>query len=217
MSGAGLSRRCPIFASPGSVACCGSYRRSSYEASRSVTPLGATIFARSNAPRRNGSSRTSPIPPNLHCMRPLRAPWNRSPLRRLSWPQRGCSAQPSLRTIRCALNLHAGRVAGVETNAVLLFADEIVVAAGVRTADLVATAGLTLPITASPALLVRTQPHAKLLNGLVMSPAMQLRQTPEGQLVAAVNFRDGNVDADGAVAAAAAFDTLREMIVSDAS
>jgi len=116
-----------------------------------------------------------------------------------------------------ALNLHAGRVTGVETNAGLLFADEIVVAAGAGTADLVATAGLTLPITASPALLVRTQLHAKLLNGLVMSPAMQLRQTPEGRLVAAVNFRDGNVDADGAVAAAAAFDTMRGMIVSDAS
>jgi glycine/D-amino acid oxidase-like deaminating enzyme len=116
-----------------------------------------------------------------------------------------------------SLKLSAGRVSGVETNAGVLDADEIVVAAGVGTADLVATAGLTLPIMASPALLVRTQPHSKRLNGLVMSPAMQLRQTPEGRLVAAVNFEDAGTDANGREAAAAAFDTMRNMLISDGS
>ncbi len=114
-----------------------------------------------------------------------------------------------------ALKLSGDRVIGVETDAGLLDADEIVVAAGVGTADLVATAGLTLRITASPALLVRTQPHAKRLNGLVMSPAMQLRQTPEGRFVAAVDFKD--TGADGREAAAVAFETIRGMITSVAS
>jgi glycine/D-amino acid oxidase-like deaminating enzyme len=113
-----------------------------------------------------------------------------------------------------SLKLHADRVVGVQTNAGLLEADEIVVAAGIGTAGLLATAGLTLPIMASPAMLVRTQPHAKRLNGLVMSPAMQLRQTPEGQFVAAVTFAE-RADADGRETAAAAFETIRRMIVSD--
>jgi glycine/D-amino acid oxidase-like deaminating enzyme len=116
-----------------------------------------------------------------------------------------------------SLKLRGGRVTGVETNAGLLDADEIVIAAGLGTADLVVTAGVDLPITASPALLVRTRPHAKRLNGLVMSPAMQLRQTPEGRLVAAVNFENVGADADRREAVAAAFATIRGMIVSDAS
>jgi glycine/D-amino acid oxidase-like deaminating enzyme len=65
-----------------------------------------------------------------------------------------------------SLKLRDGRVIGAETSAGLLEADEVVVAAGVRTPDLVAPFGMTLPIRAAPALLVRTQPHAKRLNGL---------------------------------------------------
>jgi len=113
-----------------------------------------------------------------------------------------------------SLNLHAGHITGVETSAGSLDADEVVVASGVGTGNLVATIGLTLPMTASPALLVRTQPHAKRLNGLVMSPEMQLRQTPEGRLVAAVNFEHAGADADSTEAAAAAFDAMRGMIIS---
>ena len=116
-----------------------------------------------------------------------------------------------------SLNLRGGHVTGVETSAGSLDVDEVVVASGVGTANLVATAGVTLPVTASPALLVRTQPHAKRLNGLVMSPVMQLRQTPEGRLVAAVSFADAGADADGTEAAAAVFDAMRAMIISAAS
>jgi glycine/D-amino acid oxidase-like deaminating enzyme len=111
----------------------------------------------------------------------------------------------------CSLRLHAGRVTGVETSIGSLEADEVVVAAGIATTDLAATAGVTLPVTASPGLLVRTQPHPKRLNGLVMSPAVQLRQTPEGRFIAAASFEDGGADADGA-AAVAVFDTIRGMI-----
>jgi glycine/D-amino acid oxidase-like deaminating enzyme len=46
---------------------------------------------------------------------------------------------------------------------------------------------------------------------------MQLRQTPEGRLVAAVNFENVGTDADRREAVAAAFATIRGMIVSDAS
>jgi glycine/D-amino acid oxidase-like deaminating enzyme len=116
-----------------------------------------------------------------------------------------------------SLNLSAGHIVGVETDIGRLDADEVVAAGGIGTASLVATAGLTLPMTASPALLVGTKPHTKCLNGLVLSPAMQLRQTAEGRLLAAARFDAADPDADGAVAAAALFDAIKGMIASGAS
>jgi glycine/D-amino acid oxidase-like deaminating enzyme len=50
-----------------------------------------------------------------------------------------------------------------------------------------------------------------------MSPAMQLRQTPEGRLVAAINFEHAGADADSAKAAAAALDAMKGMLTSGAS
>jgi glycine/D-amino acid oxidase-like deaminating enzyme len=47
-----------------------------------------------------------------------------------------------------------------------------------------------------------------------MSPEMQLRQTPQGQLVAAIEFSPGGVDADGTQAATAALDLMKGMITS---
>jgi glycine/D-amino acid oxidase-like deaminating enzyme len=114
------------------------------------------------------------------------------------------------------LSLSAGRVTGVETEAGRLAADAVVVACGIGTAKLLATVGLTLAVAASPALLVVTRPRAKCLNGLVMSPEMQLRQTAEGRLIATSGFAD-NPDADGAAEAAALVDAMRRMIVSGAS
>jgi glycine/D-amino acid oxidase-like deaminating enzyme len=110
-----------------------------------------------------------------------------------------------------SLKLRDGRVIGAETSAGLLEADEVVLAAGVVTPDLMVPIGLTLPIRAAPALLVRTQPYEKRLNGLVMSPEMQLRQTPQGQFVAAVEYSPG--DADGTQAATTALDLMKAMIV----
>ena len=115
------------------------------------------------------------------------------------------------------LNLSAGRVTAVETDAGRLAADAVVVACGTGTAKLVATVGLTLAVSASPALLVVTQPHARCLNGLVMSPEMQLRQTAEGRLVAAVGLADTDPGADGAAEAATLIDAMRGMIISGAS
>jgi glycine/D-amino acid oxidase-like deaminating enzyme len=112
------------------------------------------------------------------------------------------------------VDLRAGRVTGVETSNGRIEAEEVVVAAGIGTAELVATVGASLPIAASPALLVRTQPHPRRLNGLVMSPALQLRQTPEGRFLAAAGFDGGSGDVHAADAAAAAFDEMRGMMTS---
>jgi glycine/D-amino acid oxidase-like deaminating enzyme len=46
-----------------------------------------------------------------------------------------------------------------------------------------------------------------------MSPEMQLRQTPKGQFVAAVEYSPEGVDADGMQAATTALDLMKAMIV----
>lgn len=119
-------------------------------------------------------------------------------------------------SVRC-LSLSAGRVSGVETDSGRHTADTVVLACGVGTANLIATVGHRLAVAASPALLVVTRPHARCLNGLVMSPEMQLRQTLEGRLVAAAGFADTGSDADGAAESAALIDAMQGMIVSGAS
>jgi glycine/D-amino acid oxidase-like deaminating enzyme len=93
----------------------------------------------------------------------------------------------------------------------------VVVACGVGTANLVAAVGLTLAVTESPALLVATQPHVKCINGLIMSPEMQVRQTVEGRLIATTGFAETDPGTDGAAQAAAVIDAMRGMIVSGAS
>lgn len=68
----------------------------------------------------------------------------------------------------------------------------------------------------SPALLVWTKPEPKRLNGLVMSPVMQLRQTPDGRFVAAVSIGPGS-DTDGKLAATAAFDAMKAVLIASSS
>jgi glycine/D-amino acid oxidase-like deaminating enzyme len=100
-----------------------------------------------------------------------------------------------------SINLRAGRVIGVETQSGAIVADQVVIAAGAGTPTLAARVGLALPIAALPALLVVTKPHRKLLNGLVMPPGVQVRQTTEGRLVATASFDGTNPGADPALAA----------------
>ncbi len=115
-----------------------------------------------------------------------------------------------------SLRLDAGRIVGVDTDTGFLPADRVVIAAGAETGVLVATAGLPLPITAPPALLIATRPHARILNGLVMAPELHLRQAADGRIVASAGF-DGGDPADEAPAAAALFDALKGMIDGGAS
>ncbi len=116
-----------------------------------------------------------------------------------------------------SLDLRAGRVTGVETEAGRLDADAVVVAAGVATAALVATAGLALPMTAPPGLLVLSTRQEKLLNGLVMAPGLHVRQTADGRLVAGADFGGTDPGDDPTAAAGAVFAAMKGLIRSGAS
>jgi glycine/D-amino acid oxidase-like deaminating enzyme len=115
------------------------------------------------------------------------------------------------------VELRAGRVSGVETAGGHLAADEVILAGGTETPALAATAGFDLPLTAPPGLLVSTAPVPRLLNGLVMAPALHLRQTAEGRLLAGADFGGGDPGGDPAAEAAAVFEGIKQMLRSGAS
>ena len=116
-----------------------------------------------------------------------------------------------------SLDFRAGRIRGVRTDVGDLEADEVVLAAGAATAALAGDVGLTLPVDAPPALLVATKPSVKLLNGLIMAPGIQIRQTAEHRLLAATALDDDVARGDGALPAANACEKMKEMLLSGAS
>jgi glycine/D-amino acid oxidase-like deaminating enzyme len=130
---------------------------------------------------------------------------------------RGLGAAVIANTAVRSIKLNVGRVIGVETQSGTIEADQVVIAAGAGTVPLAAAAGLTLAVSAHPALLVVTKPHTKLLNGLVMPPGMQVRQTLEGRLVATTSFDETAPGIDATVAAADLLHAIRGLLRGAAS
>jgi glycine/D-amino acid oxidase-like deaminating enzyme len=113
------------------------------------------------------------------------------------------------RTPARRLIVAGGRVTGVETDGGPLAADHVVLAAGTAVPDLAASAGVTIPVTASPGLHVRTEPTRRRLNGLVMTPGLHVRQLACGRLLAGFDFGGTHVDGDPEPVALRDFNTLR--------
>lgn len=92
-----------------------------------------------------------------------------------------------------------GQVVGVMTEAGVIHADETVVAAGAVSAELLDSIGIAFRMNAPAGLLSHSNPAPKLLNGLVMTEGLHVRQTAEGRLVAGTDFAgadpEGNAEA----------------------
>jgi glycine/D-amino acid oxidase-like deaminating enzyme len=110
-----------------------------------------------------------------------------------------------------------GRVVGVETESGTIEADEVVVAAGAGTAKLAASAGFALPLETPPGLLIASKPHPKLLNGLVMSPGLHVRQTQDGRLLAGADFGGTDPGADATATSLDLFEVMRGMFKDGAA
>ncbi|TGQ78793.1 MAG: FAD-binding oxidoreductase [Mesorhizobium sp.] len=104
-----------------------------------------------------------------------------------------------------ALAQSNGRITGVDTSHGLVAADEVVIAAGVGSPDIAATAGITLPIETPPGLIVHSRPYRKLLNGLVHAERLHMRQTAEGRIIAGSDFAGGDPGMDAEATARALF------------
>jgi glycine/D-amino acid oxidase-like deaminating enzyme len=103
------------------------------------------------------------------------------------------------------LEYRNSRVTGVSTDRGTLPADEVVLAAGAGTPAIATMADVHLPLDTPPGLLVHSRPHRRLLNGLVLSPGMHLRQTAEGRIVAGADFSGADPGTDPAETARALF------------
>ncbi len=110
--------------------------------------------------------------------------------------------------------LHIGDngVDGVVTNEGFLGADEVIVAAGVAAPALLSSLDITFPLDTPSGLLVHSVPVPKMLNGLVMSPELHVRQTAEGRLVAGSDFGGADPADDPHATAAALFEKVCGLI-----
>ncbi len=106
----------------------------------------------------------------------------------------------------------AGRVTGIATKDGMIGADHVVLAAGTATSLLAATIGIEVPLESPPGLLVRTMPVAPCLNGLVMSPALHVRQLADGSLLAGADFGGSDPGADAEATARGVFGDLQSLL-----
>ena len=88
------------------------------------------------------------------------------------------------------------RVVGVETEGGEMTADCVLLASGTDTQRLCDGVGLTIPIEASPGLLAHCKPHARLINHILITPGLHMRQDGDGRLIAGRTFGGGPVPND---------------------
>jgi glycine/D-amino acid oxidase-like deaminating enzyme len=105
-----------------------------------------------------------------------------------------------------------GRVVGAETSGGRIAADEVVVAAGVGSPDIAATAGIKLSIETPPGLIVHSHPYERLLNGLVLAERMHMRQTAEGRIIAGSDFGGADPGMDAEATARDLFAAMKKML-----
>lgn len=88
-----------------------------------------------------------------------------------------------------ALRRSDGQVVGVETSSGFLPATTVVVTAGAQAPALCAPLGFHLPVSPSPALLVRCTAPAGLVRTLVATPRLEVREAADGRLLIAAEYQ----------------------------
>jgi len=83
-----------------------------------------------------------------------------------------------------ALTVAGGRVTGIQTAAGPIAADHTILATGTGTPALLSPLGLTFPMLHRPGAIFRSQPLPPLLTRILATPLQEVRQTPEGALIA---------------------------------
>lgn len=111
-----------------------------------------------------------------------------------------------------ALVQSVGKTTGVDTSHGLFAADEVVIAAGVGSPDIAATAGINLPIETPPGLIVHSRPYKKLLNGLVLAERLHMRQTAERRIIAGSDFGGADPGMDAEATARELFAAMKAML-----
>jgi len=111
------------------------------------------------------------------------------------------------------LTMQGDRIVGADVDSQAIEADEVVLAAGAGTPALATQAGVNLPMSAEPGLLVLSRPNGALLNGLVLAPELHMRQTSDGSIVAGADFGGSDPGRDAAATARDVFLKLQSMLI----
>ncbi len=89
-----------------------------------------------------------------------------------------------------------GRVDGVTLDDGRLRADDVIIAAGVGSPELLHSIGIKVGLCHPRGLLVHSSPLGDVLNGLVMTPEFHVKQDKRGSLVAGSDFSGGFDESD---------------------
>jgi D-hydroxyproline dehydrogenase subunit beta len=103
-----------------------------------------------------------------------------------------------------------GRITGARTAIGPMLADHTLLAAGIASPALLRSIGLDLPMLTRPGLILHTQPLDVRLNHILVTPEQEIRQLPDGSLIApcAANHQ---ADASETIAPEAAETTLANL------
>lgn len=85
-------------------------------------------------------------------------------------------------------SIQNAKVTGVETATGIIDADIVVLAAGTGIPKLAEKLEISLPIEASAAIFIRYKTQPDLVNTIISSPQMEVRQGPDGTLLAAEDY-----------------------------
>lgn len=100
-----------------------------------------------------------------------------------------------------SLLVRDGQVVGVRTADGVLEAGTVVLAAGLGSEALAAQAGVQLPLSASPGVLIHTRPQRHVLDRVVFGPRSTFKQMPDGRIVASISGHEGGAPAGAGIGA----------------
>lgn len=101
------------------------------------------------------------------------------------------------------------KVTAVKTTKGIIDADIVVLAAGTGITKLTDMLEVSLPINASPAILIRYKSQPNLVHTLISSPEMEVRQSSDGALLAAEDYLDDTMENQPAAIALRTAKTIR--------
>ncbi len=86
------------------------------------------------------------------------------------------------------LDIRGGRLRAVRTTVGDIDADVVVIACGNDTPTIAEMAGITIPLTRSPGILVHTAVQPRTVNHVLLSPLGQIKQKANGRIVTGADF-----------------------------
>jgi glycine/D-amino acid oxidase-like deaminating enzyme len=107
-----------------------------------------------------------------------------------------------------------GMIIGIVTSDGTLTADHVVVAAGAGSVDLAKSVGVNLPLETPAGLLIRTSAQPPLINGLILTPDLHMRQDNFGRIIAGGDFGISALSNHEHQTATALFSKVKSMFAS---